>query len=79
MSAVSLEQLAAAPTSAMSEDQLVRGYARVARPAVAIEPCACGEAVVAISRADEDIRLAMEAHVRTTPHRAFSAAIARRA
>lgn len=58
------------PTSAMSESQLVEGYGGLGIRLwpVAIEPCACGERIVAISRRPDDVLLAVRAHNASTVH-----------
>ena len=60
--------------SAITESSLTYGYRNAGRgERVAIEPCACGEDIVAISRADADVYLAVASHNLLTVHQQWRA------
>lgn len=66
-----MDQAERIPTSAMPEADLIRGYSRIATPAPAEVPCACGGFVAAVSDFPDAIRIAVARHNRSTAHRAL--------
>lgn len=70
---MTLEMLERLPTSALSERELLAGYAEAVVPALRSEPCACGGVIWARDRAAA-IAGAVAVHNASTGHAAWAIA-----